>query len=560
MRRIFTAIAIIGLLCLPVWAFSGVTSAQSTSVVDADGGCQVTLALNLTMDTAESPLLFPLPEQARDISVNGSRVSSSLSGSVRTVDLSHIAAAPGNYSITIRYSLEDVILANEEEESLFLTLELLSGFSYPIDSLEFTLELPEAVEADPSFTSSYYQETVETMMTVTHEGTVIRGRMHQRLQDHEKLILSLPVTEEMFPQPVAKRWSMDTVDLWMLGLGAAAVLYWLIFLRCPILRRLRRTTAPDGITAGELPCRLTGTGADLTLTVLSWAQMGYLLIQPDDNDRVLLHKRMEMGNERSDFEQKWFRRLFGKRSVIDGTGMFYARQCQKARREKPGLGSMLRKDSGNPALLRILAASVGAVNGISLGTAYAGTGGWGAVLSLILAVCGFAVAWWIQGIGRAFHSRHRLCILLGLGAAGIWLLLSFPAGEWNIALIQMPLQFLAGLAAFYSGRRSESGLTGAGEILGLRDYLKNMDPGELKRNLAINPQYYYDLAPYALALGIDRPFARKLGNTRLPECPYLTTGMDGHLTAAEWNQLLRDTVSAMDAQQSRLWLDKLLRR
>ena len=66
------------------------------------------------------------------------------------------------------------------------------------------------------------------------------------------------------------------------------------------------------------------------------------------------------------------------------------------------------------------------------------------------------------------------------------------------------------------------------------------------------------MAPYALALDADRAFARQLSRVRLPECPYLTTGMDGHLTAPEWDQLLRDTVNSLDALQKRLPIDRLL--
>ncbi len=563
MRRLSIAIAILLLLTLPVSAFSGISSAHSASSVSGDGSCQVSLTLQLTLDALEDKLVYPLPAGASNITVNGSSVSSAPSGNVRNVDLSKLISSPGSYSLAIRYTLPDVILRTQEkgkdQPQLTLNLELLSGFAYPIERLEFSLELPGPVAAAPTFTSTYYQGSIETMMTVTQDGNTIRGEMPQRLQDHEKLVLSLPVTEEMFPQPIAKRWSMDTVDLVMLAISGLAILYWLVWLRCPPMKKIRRTAPPDGITAGEVHARLKGQGADLTMMVLSWAQMGYVLIQPEENGRVLLHKRMDMGSERDDFELKWFRKLYGKRQILDGTGYYYARLCQKAGRQIPGSQVLFLKGSGDPKVLRFLAAAVGAVSGVSLAAAY-GDGGMQVFLSLLLGLGGFAIAWVVQSTGKGFHSRHRRHFVLGLISAAAWLLLSIPAGEWGIALIQMPLQFVAGLAAFYGGRRSETGRINAGEILGLRDYLKTMSDEELQRNLSINPQYYYDVAPYALALGIDRAFARKLKNTRLPECPYLTTGMDGHLTATEWNQLLRDTVASMDALQSRLPLNRLLRR
>ncbi len=550
MRRFLSILAIFLLLTLPASAFSGISSAQSDTVISGDGSCQVSLKLSLTLDELEKGLTYPLPAGASGITVNGS--------SVRKVDLSSLLPGSGSHSLTIQYRLSDIVVRDEEDQ-LRLSLELLSGFEYPIDSLEFTIELPGEVEADPAFTSTYYQETIETMMTVSRSGKLIHAQMHHRLQDHEKLTMTLPVTEELFPQPIAKQWSMDTVDAVMLSFAALALLYWLIWMRCPRMKKIRRTAPPDGITAGEIHARLKGQGADLTMMVLSWAQMGYLLINPDDNNRVLLQKRMEMGTERDDFELKWFRRLFGKRSIIDGTGYFYARLCRKARAQRPGLQTLFLRSSGNPTVLRVLTAAVGAVSGISLAAAY-GQGGWRILLTLVLGIWGFYTAWLIQSISMAFHSRHRYHAVLGVAVGLAWVGLSIPVGEWGIALILLPLEFFTGIAAFYGGHRSETGITNAGEILGLRDYLKNMAPEELARNLAINPQYFYDVAPYTLALGIDRQFARKLGKTRLPECPYLNSGMDGHLTAQEWNQLLRDTVQAMDALQKRMFLDRLLRR
>lgn len=557
MRRFLMVIAILILLTLPVSAFSGISSAQSDTTVSSDGSCEVTLTVHLTLDTVGPGLVFPLPAKASDITVNGNQTGGSLSGNVRNISLNSIISAPGSYTLTFHYRLNNIVQP-DEEENLQLTLELLSGFDYPIDALEFQVRLPGTPENRPTFTSTYYQDTIETLMTVTQEGSVIRGSMIQRLQDHEKLTLILAVSEEMFPQSVAKKWSMDTLDLVMIGIAVLAILYWLVFLRCLPPRKLRRTTPPDGITAGEIGCRLTGQGADFTMMVLSWAQMGYLLIQPDDNGRVLLHKRMDMGNERDDFEIKWFRKLFNKRSVVDGTGYYYAQLCHKVKRCRPGMHMQYLRSSGNSAMFRILAAAVGAVSGVSLAAAFAEDTGWQTVLAIVLGICGFVVSWLIQSASKSLHGRNKYHLWTALAAAAVWYLLSQAAGEWNVALILIPGQLLCGLAALYGGKRSETGKMNAGEILGLRHYLKTMPVDEMKRNMRINPQYFYDLAPYALALGIDRTFARQLRKIRLPECPYLTTGMDGHLTAPEWNQLLRDTVAALDAMERRLPIDRLL--
>ena len=558
MRRFFIFLLIFSLFALPVSAASTADSGYAQAVVSENGSCDVTMTVTVRLDSVPKDLSFPLPTDARDVTINGVKVNTTLRGSYRQADLTQVIAVPGAYTLTIRYNLKDVITA-DKNGNLTLKLDLLCGFQYAMESFRFHITLPGQPESRPLFTSTYYQDSVETMMTVTRGERTIEGTMNYRLQDHETLTMTLAVTEELFPQPVAKRWSMDIVDLWMLVMAGLALLYWLIAMGIRPPRRLRRTTAPDSITAGEVGCVITGQPVDMTMMVLSWAQMGYLLIQLEEGGRVLLHKRMAMGSERDDFEISLFRKLFGKRELVSGTGHRYARLCRIAA-QTPSSTDPFLPNSGDPRIFRVLAAAVGAISGISLATALAEEGSQRILLSILLAVAGFFASLLVQNMSKAFRSRRRDLLLPGISAAVFWLAISASVGEWNVALLLIPAQFLAGLGALYGGRRSETGRILSGELLGLRRYLKHMSQEEASRNLGIDPHYYYELAPYAMALGVDRAFAKNMGDTPLPQCPYLTTGMDGHMTAKEWNKLLRTTVRSLDSSQQRLALEKLLKR
>jgi hypothetical protein len=158
------------------------------------------------------------------------------------------------------------------------------------------------------------------------------------------------------------------------------------------------------------------------------------------------------------------------------------------------------------------------------------------------------------------HLRKNLTFWVSLGVSLVWVAVSTMAGEVGVALFVLGCQWLGGFAAAYGGRRSEAGRQNMEEILGLRRYLKSANKDELQRILNSNPEYYYRLAPYAMALGIDQVFARQMGSTRLAECTYLTTGMDGHLTAKEWNQLLREVVATLDERYRYMALQKWLGR
>ena len=388
-------------------------------------------------------------------------------------------------------------------------------------------------------------------MELSVSGATITAEFPNGLKDNEILTMTLPVSDAMFPQPVAKQWSMDSLDLSMLLCGGLALIYWFMTLRALPPAKTYYPTPPSRFTPGEAGCHLTGATVDFPLMVLSWAQMGYVLVHLDDNGRVILHKRMDMGNERSDFEVRHFRNLFGRHRVVDSSGYHYADVCRKAGSYAPGIRLNYLPSSGNVSIFRVICALVGLLSGVALATALAKDTSLQTVLMIVLGLCGFYTAWKIQEIGKCIHLRVKAPLWKGLLWGGIWLLLSFLAGEWNVAAFAIPFQILVGFAGFYGGHRSTVGKQTMVELLGLRRYLRTADKAQLRRNQRHNPDYFYHNALWALALGVDCSFAERFEKTRLPQCSYLSTGMDGHLTASEWNQLLRETVAALEPRQNR---------
>lgn len=559
MRRILTAVLCVLLLTTAVSAAGSVTELQSNASVAADGTCQVTMMVQLTVDSGDSDLRFPLPGNAKDISLNGNGAKTSRSDGLRWVDLSKVVYGPGSYSLTIHYSLPDLV-AQQEKAGLILTLPLLSGFSYPIDRMEFAVTLPGAPEDVPAFFSTYHPESMDAYMEYIVDGPVISGYVLEGLKDHETLTMRLPVTNALFPQTMAKRWSLSNDDLLQYALTLLAAVYWLVFLRCKLPHRLRRVQAPDGITAGELGCCLAGQGVDFSMMVLSWAQMGYLTIQMDRHGRVLLHKDMDMGNERSDFEVRSFKTLFGKRQTVDGRGVHFAQLGRKTGKTIPGAWHYFRKSSGNPMIFRCISALIGAVAGYSLAAAFASDTVWQVILSIVLIPLGAVLSWLIQTGMRGIHLRHRLDLLIALGCSLVWLILGSFAGETNVAIYVIISQILAGLAAIHGGRRTEAGLQARNEILGLRKYLKSITPEELRRIMENNPDYYFTMVPCAMALGVDRAFSRQFREVQLSACPYLIVDGKTSMTARQWNERLRKVIQVMDDRQRKLVFQKIFGR
>ncbi len=559
---VFVIIMYICLLVVPVTAASSATNITASTSLTADGSYSMKLTLQFKLEGTMKKLNFPIPQGASRVQLfNASASTHQANGATQVEIPSHYLTS---HYVELDYNMRGSFTRSEKEGFLEMDVPLLCSFQYKVEAMSFSVAVPDALDlgTDPvKFTSTTHGQNIESFLTYEVTGNVITGALTQPLPDGASVMLHLTVPAEMFPQATFESWSVSFDDIVMYVLAGVALVYWLLFLRATPPKRMHTTIGPDGVTAGELGTALIGQGGDLTMMVLSWAQMGYILIHYDKHGRVMLHKRMEMGNERSAYEQKCFRMLFGKNPQVNATSMAYARLFHKAAALKPQNRGYYLARSGSIKLFRLILALVGALGGIALGLAIGSAAAWLEVLLAILfAVAGFASSFMIQSFILGLHLRNRIRLFLGLGLAAVWLLIGRWAGEPVVSAWMVACQLLGGLAYGYGGMRSEAGKMAMSRTLGLRRYYKTASKADLQRTVRQRPDYFFQTVPAAAALGVDAAFAKRFGGQRLIACPWLTTGMDGHMTAREWDKLLRKTVKAMDAKALRLPLDRLLGR
>ena len=127
MRRLIMLILCCLVLTTAVSAAGSVNDLQSSTLVAGNGSCEVTLTMELTLDAVPAQLNFPLPATARDITINGSTAKTVLTETARLVELNDAVASAGTHTVVLHYDLPDAV--KEENGQLFLTIDLLSGFS-----------------------------------------------------------------------------------------------------------------------------------------------------------------------------------------------------------------------------------------------------------------------------------------------------------------------------------------------------------------------------------------------------------------------------------------------
>lgn len=566
MRRFSRIVIFILCICMltgVVYADSSATSVDNTSYVSVDGSCQMTITVQLHLDSAASGLTFPLPKNAKDVTVNGSSArtyGSSADANVVLADLSFLDGVAGDTYLTFHFTLTDVLRTEQNEQTkksyLIMEIPLLSGFDYPIQAMTFSINMPAETTGKPTFSSGYMQTSIESIVSCNVLGKVISGSLTEALRDRETLTLTMEVSEQIFPGKLEIPREGNPETVYMGICAALALVYWILMMRCLPLFRQNRITPPDGITAGELGSHLTAAGADLTMMVFTWARLGYLKILPDKHGRVLLQKRMEMGNERTAFENHCFKSLFSRRNTVDATGMPYAHLCRRVAQTIPGVKEMYRRRAGNINLFRVLACGVSFFSGICFTMNITNSTVLQVILCIVLGLLGVFSAWAIQGSMYKIHVRGKIPLLVGLIFTLLWILVGTIAGQVLIAVVAVLAQMLAGLAAAYGGMRSDLGRYQAGQILGLRSYLAHVSREELNRIMENNPDYFFEMLPYAIALGVDTRFARAFGKMNVGQCPYLAAKENRKRTAEEWALLCRKTADKMDTRQRKLELEK----
>ena len=569
MKRILSllicALLLMGCLCIPVSAESAASNVNLMATVNSVGDCLVTMTVNLRLEANVDKLYFPLPLNAKNITLNGSNVTTTRSSTATLVNISKLSDGyVGELAMRFEYTLPDAVQvknvskdAKKTDWKLVLEIPLLSGFDYPVESLSFTITMPPGQMTErPSLSSIYRQTSIESEIPFQVAGSQIIGSTKTVMNDHEGVTLTMIVPESMFPTVSTYVREGNPELLPILVFAALALLYWILTLRTWPIIRMQTTTPPEGITAGEMGCRLTLCGGDLTMMVFTWAQLGYLYIALEESGRVILHKRMDMGNERNQFENKVFKMLFGTRRTVDATGYAYAKLVRKVQRIVPSERNMYHRNSGNVRIFRGLACVCQVFCGICVAMNMTGVLPLGILLSIILAPFSMVTAWLIQDIASRTHLRGKVPVLIGFVCILLWIILGILCGQVWIPLGCVVGQFVYGYFAAYGGRRSELGRHDAGMVLGLRRFVKKLPKNDINRFLRNDPDYYFNYAPYALALGVINPYSRAFGKRKIEPCPYLITKDSAKLTAEEWAHILADTADLMDHKSRIMQIEK----
>ncbi len=523
MRKLLLTIAVVFLLAGTVYAEgTSVKDMQTDVTVASDGACQVVLTCQMAFSGEES-FTLPIAYEAKNITVSGAEFTRRRENGTTLLTLQ--GTQSGEKQLVISYHLAETVVDKGDSQDFAVTL-LYPAWTCPIERYHFTVTLPAEFEGYPTVLSGYYGDLIDNYMEFQIQDGVIHAELNpkQTLQDHESMTLQLTLPESYFDLRflAGKTTQVDNmVMLMMLGL---CVVYWVIFIRGPLVIPKRQAMPPVGGNAGDIPYVLTGGKADLALMVIQWATLGYLSIHRVRKKGLYLQREIDMGNECKPHEIAIFKTLFRRGDHCDVRSAEYVQARQDAAsRTKDQLEEKIFSPHGaSVGLLHLGGVLAGLSLCLGMLDLYVAPQSWRWFVIVPLTLLGALASFLVQRLGGCTLRRHTLrAMVLGLLGAVYLVVLGRLSGSGRLTALNLAAQLAIGLATRLGGKRSRPGTAQAQELLGFRRYLLATPSEHFRALLAADGQYFYRILPYADALRVAKLFVGAFDRQRVEPCDWL---------------------------------------
>lgn len=427
------------------------------------------------------------------------------------------------------------------------------GWASVIEDARVTVTYPEAPLTDPGISVWVGEEEAPSRWVTVSEGG---KKITVRANDLEPFC-GIGVKSYMREGLLEARADTDMILTVVIGLAlfAAVVVLMLFYGRekplTPVVDYYPpRIDAADGKKRHMLPVQMgvlidgSCSGSDVTSLIFYWASEGYIRIE-EREDGTYLKKLKEVEPVR-DYEKQMFDRLFaGKPCGEDGCpevsvssleGKFGATVAATKRRAGAEYsGKLYSRGSQALSIFLTLCFAVYGVlfamlTSLRIGSWVINFAGILVVLPVILsAVCGAMLA---RNYLKFTPIKRKLFLALlfaGTALFSVVVMFSIPTDVmgWTEKMIfALCMGFGSSIAPFLT-KRTAFYNEQLNSILGFREFLRDAEKERLELLLADDPQYYYNILPYANVLGVSDIWKNKFEGMTIEPPTYYSGGNIG---------------------------------
>ena len=467
---------------------------------------------------------------------------------------------PVKYQFSYQYHLGRETLKGADE---FYFNLIGADWDTTIGNVTFKITMPEDITEEEArslgFTSGGYGSTRTGDTLYQIEGRTIQGKLMRQLKSNQAYTVRMTLPEGYFIQPLDYGIIL-TLGLALLGV-VIAVIFWLLFGNDRKVIESVQFYPPEGYNSLDVAMAYRGKvrASDIPTLIPYLANEGYLTIEenPDKKEigkRITYEKKAGYsGNNES--ERLFLKGLFKKGSRVkhsDLIGGFYQTCEDILKREN--LHSKVKDENYtnrdiflNAVLLALvmLLSFVAVLGGLSHEGASTGMSlALGLIFALLMCfvavrvsgsarIAGFNVEG-MNGMSLPLLLRHLAGSGLSIGLIAIIcyagkVFLSSLIGAFSFLTGGLLIRVLIAVAAtliisffmHFMPKRTKKGDEIYGRILGFRTFLQTAERDRLQMLVDENPQYFYNIIPFAYVLGVSKVWMDKFKDIVIPAPSYV---------------------------------------
>ncbi len=512
--------------------------------------------------------------QISDISANVTKNVSYEDGNcvIRLGDKDRMMTGPVDYEISYTYDLDNDPLPDRDE--FYFNIIGTEWKDTCISNVTFSIHMPKEFDENKlGFSRGAAGSTNYQGISYGIDGTTINGRLNpgETLNPGEALTVRLELPEGYFKTKKGRRdlTSILSIVCSVLAVGIAAFLWYKVGRDNPVIDVIE-FEPPGDLNSLDLAFEYKGEASkeDVVSLVVYLANQGYLrieeyeekgLIGTKDSFRLVKEREYDGKNEA---ERVFFNGLFATRNIVtkkDLENSFYktVNRVMSITNSKEHKRKIFYANSINKGKLLYLMMVVVLVLSLLPPAVYANGGiiSSDALFQVLFPLIGIIV---VAGMITLKVNLFSLIFILiwGAGFAGVpFVVTLLPAVRMKpifIAAFVVSILSVIGISIFNKlmSRRTEYGTKILGRIRGFKQFLTIAEKARLEAMVAQNPNYFYDILPYAYVLDVSDEWMDKFESIAVDPPNWYSGNHGGYFSMHQFHSFMNQTMSSASSSMT----------
>jgi len=455
----------------------------------------------------------------------------------------------GSHVYTIKYLIQEYHDKDPAKDMFYFNV-LLPEWKQPIGKVDIKVTFPEDFPWDDMHCYSGQFGVQDSNNRISFRPDPDAGIVTitgDRIPENFGITLKDQLPDGYWEGALNGLWAFNASLIALLGAAVILMVLWLIGGRDPKVSKDPVTKPIEGLSPVDLGYAFRGRVqiGDVLRLLISFGQKGYLRISEYEPKRYRLYKEEEPAGEERMYRSAWgilFEDIYKGRAVDMAELGPRLERILSSIEDDVAAGFTTNDSLAFTPVSRAFRAAGSAILGIALGLANAFSYIYdyqsinyieSILIALAAAAASMVLCRAVDGVDSVSRTSGRMAI------AGAAFLLALPViytavrtySNTGIALLPAAVIVSAGVSAFLiiiMRARGRQNAELVGKLRQIRNFIYHPTPKELLANHLADPNYYYEMLTYALALGAEEAWAISFLTLDVPEPDWYSDDIEGH--------------------------------